>query len=176
MKFIDKKNPSTKLRASKGFALLFSVLVSSLLLTIGLSIFSIALKELSISTASRQSIHAFYAADSGRECINYWDKQRRYIADYYFDAGEITCGDFIVQTPDNDKQSNQTFGLISTQVPNSADLDGFVYVSGTDGPNFRVEVTKYRNVESDPIITTINSIGYDSPSGDRVERAIIQTY
>jgi Tfp pilus assembly protein PilX len=57
----------------KGFALLFAVLVSSLLLTIGLSIFNIALKELAISTASRQSIYAFYAADSGREYVLYRD-------------------------------------------------------------------------------------------------------
>jgi hypothetical protein len=74
MKLGFKKTGSTgSPQVNRGFALLFSVLISSLLLTIGLSIFSIALKELAISTAARQSIHAFFAADSGRERALYED-------------------------------------------------------------------------------------------------------
>ena len=71
-----RKNNRTAFQKSKGnsgFALLFAVLMSSLMLSIGLSIFGIAIRELSISTAARQSIFAFYAADSGRECVLYWD-------------------------------------------------------------------------------------------------------
>lgn len=72
----------------QGFALLFAVLVSSLLLTIGLSIFSLTLKELAISTSARQSIYAFFAADSGREKALYQDIKVG--TGLSFDSGQAT--------------------------------------------------------------------------------------
>ncbi len=57
----------------RGFTLFYSVLVSSLLLAIGMAIFNITFKELVLSSGSRESTNAFYAADSGIECAFYWD-------------------------------------------------------------------------------------------------------
>ncbi len=57
----------------RGFVLLFAVLISSILLSIGLGMFSIAYKELLLSTTDRESQIAFYAADTGMECVLYWD-------------------------------------------------------------------------------------------------------
>lgn len=65
---------STNLQ-KRGFALLFSVLVAGILLTIGLGIFSITFKELLLSSSDRESQIAFYAADTGTECALYWDIQ-----------------------------------------------------------------------------------------------------
>lgn len=56
-----------------GFAMLFAVLTSSVLLSIGLSIFNLTVKELALSSAGRESQAAFYASDSGVECALYWD-------------------------------------------------------------------------------------------------------
>lgn len=53
--------------------MLFAVLTSSMLLSIGLSIFNLTLKELELSSSGRESQAAFYAADSGVECALYWD-------------------------------------------------------------------------------------------------------
>jgi hypothetical protein len=53
--------------------MLFAVLTSSVLLSIGLSIFSLTIKELALSSSGRESQAAFYAADSGIECGLYWD-------------------------------------------------------------------------------------------------------
>lgn len=137
----------------KGFALLFSVLISSLLLTVGLSIFSIALKELAISTATRQSIHAFYAADSGREYTLYRD---------------LVMGNAITLD----------LSSISAQVRlpelNTLSVDS----TNSDGPNFYVEITKnwVDVVTKTQISTNITSYGHDSAGGDRVERAIFQSY
>jgi len=61
------------LSTKRGFILAFSVLISGLVLTMGLGIFNIALKELILSSASRDSQLAFYAADTGTECALYWD-------------------------------------------------------------------------------------------------------
>jgi len=56
-----------------GFVLSFAVLISGVLLSIGLAIFTITLKELILSSTGRESQFAFYAADSGGECALYWD-------------------------------------------------------------------------------------------------------
>lgn len=160
---IKKQNPSTKLRTSKGFALLFSVLLSSLLLTIGLSIFSIALKELSISTAVRQSIHAFYAADSGRECAIYWDVKGGQIptmANNGRYTGEIACG-----LNSNIVLSNNNPDSSPTTIPTTKII--------TD-VNFTVDIE--RKLSGSDIKTTVTAYGYDSANDDRVERAIEQTY
>lgn len=141
-----------------GFALLFSVLISSLLLTIGLSIFSIALKELAISTASRQSIHAFYAADSGREKALYLDTKKGTLMTFDEALGfsSALLGDedqpiFIVPSIDSNVASS--------------------------GPNFYVEVNKtWADQSKVRINTTLTSFGHDSTDDDRVERAIEQTY
>ncbi len=61
-----------KLR-SGGYVLAFSVLVGSVLVSIGLGMFNIAIKEIVLSSSGRESQLAFYAADSGGECAVYWD-------------------------------------------------------------------------------------------------------
>lgn len=60
-------------KSSAGFTLLYSVLVTSLLLSIGLAIFNISIKEVILSSGARDSQFAFYAADAGLECAFYWD-------------------------------------------------------------------------------------------------------
>jgi Tfp pilus assembly protein PilX len=137
---------------NQGFALLFSVLISSLLLTIGLSIFSIALKELAISTATRQSIHAFYAADSGREYI------------LYLDLIKGTASSF------NPATSIASVSTTTAVLPVDAD--------NSTGPNFYVGITKSwldASIKT-KIKTDIVSYGHDTLNGDRVERAIFQSY
>lgn len=57
----------------RGFVLLYAVMTSTIILAVGVSIISIALKQLSISTLSRESQYAFYAANTGAECALYWD-------------------------------------------------------------------------------------------------------
>lgn len=57
----------------KGFTLLFAILVSVLVLAVGASIISIALKQVILSGAGRESQFAFYAANTGLECALYWD-------------------------------------------------------------------------------------------------------
>jgi hypothetical protein len=58
---------------SGGFVLLYAVMTSTIVLAVGVSIISIALKQLTISTLGRESQYAFYAANTGAECALYWD-------------------------------------------------------------------------------------------------------
>ena len=60
---------------NKGFTLFYALLVSSLALAIGASIFDITLREIDLSNAATQSQYAVYVADSGAECALYWDSK-----------------------------------------------------------------------------------------------------
>lgn len=62
-----------KIKNDKGFTLLFSILVSVLILSVGTSMISITLKQLILSGSGRESQFAFYAANTGIECALYWD-------------------------------------------------------------------------------------------------------
>lgn len=67
MKYISKT------KKQKGFALLFAVLVSSIVISIGATIISISIRQTLLSSTSRESQFAFYAANTGLECAFYWD-------------------------------------------------------------------------------------------------------
>lgn len=73
MKYVSKKEYSN---FNGGYTLLFAVLIASLVLSIGLSVFNISMKEFILSSAGRESQFAFYAADTGIECALYWDFQQ----------------------------------------------------------------------------------------------------
>lgn len=62
-------------RSARGFTLLFAVLVGSLLFSVGLAVANLAIKELTLSAAGKESEKAFYAADTGIECALYWDRR-----------------------------------------------------------------------------------------------------
>lgn len=61
---------------TRGFTLFIAVLLGSLMLAIGFSIFNLAFKELLLSSSSRDSQVAFYAADTGLECALYYDQDQ----------------------------------------------------------------------------------------------------
>ena len=65
-------NPYIKTK-NKGFTLLLSVLISGIVLAVGLSLLSVALKQFKISSIGLNSEVAFQAANAGVECVKYWD-------------------------------------------------------------------------------------------------------
>lgn len=87
MKYVSKKECSN---FNGGYTLLFAVLISSLVLSIGIAVFNISLKELLLSSAGRESQFAFYAADTGTECALYWDFQHAAFSSTT-EATTITC-------------------------------------------------------------------------------------
>lgn len=58
---------------NKGFTLLFALLVSVLVLAVGASVISVALRQNVLSNIGRESQYAFYVANTGAECALYWD-------------------------------------------------------------------------------------------------------
>lgn len=183
MKLFSKQKNSYK--KNQGFALLFSVLLSSVLLSIGLSIFSITLKELAISTAARQSVMAFSAADSGRECALYWDTKRGQIPtlkDNSVNPGSIKCGGQAISVSGSYTPSTGSLGSANSV---SVEFISFVLNGQSDGLNFKVTLSRSKSDTNlcDPdssllktFCSSLVSSGYDIGTGDRVERAIEQIY
>ncbi|MCD8494601.1 MAG: hypothetical protein LRY41_02605 [Candidatus Pacebacteria bacterium] len=54
--------------SQQGFVILFAVLISTIIMLIGISMFRISVKEIILSSTARESTMAFYAADSALEC------------------------------------------------------------------------------------------------------------
>ncbi len=65
-----------KLRPNRGFALLISIIVSSIIITLAISIVNSAIREVVLASTVRSSALSFYMADSGMECTLYWDNVR----------------------------------------------------------------------------------------------------
>ena len=175
-------------KKNNGFALLFSVLLASLLLTIGLSIFSVTLKELAISTTAQRSLHAIYAAESGRECAKYWDAWDRIPNVLSTSTVTINCGGVpmiitgVYSDPNGLIDPNEyiIYDAVSSTIPPPGSGKILVNKGGTDDSNFTVTISKTINRGDHGVggvvLTTIHSLGYDSTGQDRVERAIEQIY
>lgn len=163
-----------------GFAMLFSVLISSLLVVVGLSIFNLTLKELTISTAARESQAAFYAAHAGLECALYWDNPNgiggRETA-FAISTGDYTRVDGITPEPQcNGVNVNDNHFNSGTKIITSTSN---IQVTNSNGSCVDITVSK----EPDPldpskIVTTIESRGKNicGASGRKVERGLRADY
>lgn len=165
--------------SQNGYTLLFAVLLSSLVLSIGISILTISRKELILSSSTRESQISFYAADSGAECAIYHDERGEFATTSLPSLPDVTCND---QHPDID---------VSYSFPGT---EGdpiryyFEYGLGADGddaaPCAKVWVTKayIPAVYGGPYIrpvTQIEARGYNTcltSDSRRTERAIQLTY
>ncbi len=58
--------------SQSGFALLLSIIVVGVVVSVGLTILDLSLKQVRLSTNSRDSETAFHAANAGLECARYW--------------------------------------------------------------------------------------------------------
>lgn len=65
---------------NRGFTVLLATLVASIALSLGLSVFSLAQKQIELSRLGRDSQVAFYGADTGAECALFWDRRYDYFA------------------------------------------------------------------------------------------------
>ncbi len=64
-------------KKDEGFALLISVIFMAVMLSLSLSIGSLAYKQTILAGSATQSQYAFYAADAGLECLLYADYNKR---------------------------------------------------------------------------------------------------
>ncbi len=72
-----------KKQKQKGYVLLLSVLISSIILAMSMGIFAISLKEVALATFARDSVRAFAAASRGLECAMFSDRINKHNAVFY---------------------------------------------------------------------------------------------
>ncbi len=158
--------------SNRGFALLYTTLVSSLLLSLALSISVLVLKDIRLSSISRESQKAFYAADAAAECALYWDFRKGRFATSTAVTSGVTC-------------DNQDIADSSHELP-GLDADGVPGIGGTALTKYRYEVDSkycavvfvYKNATAPK--TVIEARGYntkcDAPSRIKLERAVRLQY
>lgn len=162
--------PSSK-KQQPGFTILFAVIVSALVLSIGLSIANITLKQIKISSLGRESQIAFYGADSGSECVLYYDLVEGAFAtsssaNIAALPGIISCfgEDATVVFDPNDPSQANAYAATST-----------VVFSGTSGMCAKVQIGKH-DTDADGFSdeTVILSRGYNvcTNNGRQLERGI----
>ena len=159
-----------------GFAVLFSVLLASFLVTLGISIFTISLKEIQITTSARDSQVAYYIADSARECVLYWDiKQGAFPA-----CLDNSCSNQNTDTI-NPIQCNGSPIYLAFSGPIDltyiASKNDFFQASSTSSstPISDIKITKTWITDTQSVRTAIEARGHNtSVLGRRVERGILQ--
>jgi len=163
--------------------MLFAVLASALLVAIGLSIFSISLKEEQIASSERDSQIAYYAADSAEECALYWDIKQGAFKTYIDSSHDLST------TTDNTIMCNGVsipLGqmIIASTYPTYiyASSSFFLYATNTQiAPSADITVTKTFYPASggspDTIQTVVSAEGHNTMAvGRRVERGISETH
>ena len=83
----------------RGFTILLAALVATLVLALGISVFSIAQKQLILSSLGRSSQYAFYAADTAAECALYWDVRFAYFSSTTPDGSPVCDGATLTVSP-----------------------------------------------------------------------------
>jgi hypothetical protein len=68
---INSKKPKP-VQSSAGFALLITLIVVSVVVSIGLTLLDITIKQIRLASGSKDSEIAFHAANAGMECARYW--------------------------------------------------------------------------------------------------------
>ena len=163
--------------------MLFAVLVSSVLLSIGISIFSLTVKELTLSASGRESQFSFYAADTGAECALYWDIKG---IDVFATSTSLRSPN--PANPDCVDASGAPQYIAYDSHPTPPTLDSAVTRFDLTIPNLDAQgnsapycatVTVTKDSSSGVTVTTIDSRGYNTcvtTDPGRVERALKVTY
>lgn len=148
--------------------MLFTVLVVSLMLAIGLGISDLTFKQNVLSSLAKDSQLAFYQADSGVECGLFYDS-------FTFDRDHMD-----ISTDPSIQQQQLQCGNV-TLLPSSDPTQNydkhFLYVNpaaaSSTAPCFSITIDK-----TDPVKSSISSRGYSTcaSTAQQVERGLNVTY
>jgi len=131
-----------KISVSKGFVLLYSMMLSSILLTIALSVLNVSLKEVKFSTSGKETNDAFFAADTGSECALYYDKPDidRFVSPSSDPNTILNCSSDIPISSGNSTLWSYSFKIVN--LGNDGDGCAEVFVlKDVNGSSTRTEIT-----------------------------------
>ncbi len=148
MKFFNNKNKSS------GYALLFTMVIVTVIMVIATGIYSSISKQLVLSSTARDSQIAFYEADTAGECMLYASQVKTLLL-LYTTSPRFTCGGVNLDI------TNPSIGIYEMN-PDPT----------TKGPAFKIEV------DESTIPSVAKAYGYNlwQDSKRKVERGIEITY
>ena len=160
--YINKKE-------EKGYALLFTIVIVSIISIISMGLASTALKQMILSSLARDSTTAFYQADIGTECALY--------ADVSVDADG---NPLLSNNPSSFSCAGQTLA-ISPQPPQPQKYSWIISPQPTlSGPCFDISVVRtLSGTFGDTVRTQVLSNGYnicDKTNSRTVQRTIEVNY
>lgn len=155
---INKKSCHTN---TGGYAILFAVVVVSIISMIAIGLSNTTYKQLILSSLANDSQAAYYQSDTATECALYADN----IIGLSAFSSPWNCG----------KYSDSDFFSFTMSGPSGGDPADYTFsnnVNNTDVPCFKFNITKSLAI---PVLTNIFTKGYNScklTSPKTVERAI----
>ena len=169
------KIQTKKLNKESGFVILFSILISTIILLMSAGIFRVAQKETILSSYSRESQIAFYAADAAVECALYWDISQLEVTKFPSgQADETETESFTCGTDTNgDSLSIKAYKYLIT---NGVYDHVFGFRYGNLGDDFGCAFTFVEKNDPTPPVnptdplsrteTRITAVGYNACDGD----------
>jgi hypothetical protein len=168
----------------RGYTIFFATLVSSLALAIGLAIYDVTVRTLSLSGVTAQSQYAIYAADTGAECALYWDSKYTGSGTMFATSSASTaasgaayCNGVDIRTVAAPTSFTVVSGAAYATTTFTMQLPSQVYNSSSVVPCANVEVGKVTS--GGRVYTTVLSHGFNNNCGasgtNRVER-ILKVY
>lgn len=152
---------------SQGFVVLFTILISSIVLLMALGITNIATKEITLSIQTRDAARAFFAADAGMECALYQD---RVAGTFSGTLAPFQCNDLPVSVLD-DTSPVYTF-YASVGVNNDSCVKVEIDKAFNGGTQTRITALGY-NTQFDGL--NLNC-GENTSNARRIERGYRATY
>ena len=166
-------HPQRTIHHPRGFTTLFAILIAALLLSVGLAIFEITIKQVIFSTIVRDSNEAIYAADTGAECALYWDFECS------LGACQIAADSAFATSSDSNPPTQSvvcndvdvTTGNLA-DTGNPAGYGAWDIVSGTNAATttftFPFPAFSGTNVAAEPSCVTVSVAKWGNPSKTRI--------
>lgn len=165
-------------KSQSGFVAIFAVLLAMIVLAISIGIANVSYKEVVLSSSAREANSAFFAADSGAECLLLWDIKKQ-VFPRTAGGAQIDCFGMT---------QNNSFSPIPYDNEGSTPSYAFGYEFDLGDSCARIEVHKYVE-DSGVYYTKIESKGYNMSCSARdaitpgttaasrlVERAVRASY
>lgn len=167
----------------KGFTIFIALIVISVSLIVGVGMANLIAKEIEFSSISRKTQVSFYAADTGTECVLYWDiKESKFLKPLDIGVGD-NINNFI-SPPYNCVGEDITSNWITTDVSEPSPgvfeytIDFDLDLSNNSCVN--INIKKQEDADPNTPMTLIQSSGKDrncsSSDPNRVERILEINY
>lgn len=151
---------------NQGFVLAFSLLLSSIVLALAFGIFNILLKQIVLTSSSKDSQIAFYAADAGAECALYWDthtsRDPNSFPNQQFPYSYTGMFGLSVDNPDIVDLGYPDAGQVGTELASEE-----VFSCGT-GIMYDISVEDTSDIDEVPGFVTLSNFAFDTTSDRKV--------